>query len=139
VHRGARGAAWPPRGLTLELFTSSYRAWRPGAGSPVSTSLTTPKWWPEAAEYPQLWEACPRWSYFCAEPAEFERAYLAQLERYGPQRIARRLAEIARNAYMEPSDRLCLLCFEADPADCHRSLFASWLLTTTGEKVTEIT
>ncbi|HEY2577216.1 MAG TPA: DUF488 family protein [Streptosporangiaceae bacterium] len=94
---------------------------------------------PEAASFPRLWEACPRWHYFHAEPAEFDRVYIAQLEKYSAERISRRLHQIAREAFMEPTDRLVLLCWETDPAQCHRSLFADWLLATTGEKTTEIT
>jgi hypothetical protein len=100
----------------VELFTSSYRAWRPGMGSPVVTSLLTPRWLPQAAEWPRCWEITPRWAWFHAEPAEFERQYLAQLARYGPQRISRSLHRIAREAFMEPAGRLVLCCFEARPS-----------------------
>lgn len=122
----------------MELLTASYRAWRPGAGSPVSISLSTPRWLPEAAQWPRLWEATPRWGYFHSPPEEFEAAYLSQLQRYGPQAISRSLARIAREAYLAPSDRLVLCCYEADPAQCHRQQFANWLLVTTGERCIEI-
>jgi hypothetical protein len=108
-------------------------------GSPVVISLTTPRWLPQSTEWPRCWLLTPRWHYFGAESAEFERAYLAQLTAAGPERISRTLGWIAREAFQEPSERLCLLCFEADPAQCHRQQFANWLLVTTGELVTEIT
>lgn len=110
-------------------------------GSPVVISLGTPKWLPEAKDWPRLWEACPRPSYFHAEPAEFDRRYIEQLERYGARHISKRLRCIAQTAYLEPSDRLCLLCWEISgaPQDCHRGLLADWILITTGEKVVEIT
>jgi hypothetical protein len=123
------------------LYTASYRAWRPGLGQPVVTSLTRPKWIPEAADWPALWEAMPRWSYFRAEPAEFDRQYLGQLARYGTKHIAQRLAEITRQAGRP--DRLLLLCWEWGGPDggrdrCRRGDFARWWLESTGEIVEEI-
>jgi hypothetical protein len=118
------------------LRTSSYAAWRPEFGAPVVTSLTTPKWLPEAKTWPKLWPATPRWSYFHA--SDFDRHYIAQLERYGARQIARRLAEIARSGFAEPADRLVLMCWEVNQADCHRGVFARWWLETTGEKIEEV-
>jgi hypothetical protein len=123
----------------MQLFTASYRAWRPEHGAPVVTSLTTPKWLPEAKSWPKLWPATPRWSYFRASNDEFNRQYLAQLERYGAEQIAARLAEIARSAFAEPIERLVLLCWETDPARCHRATFSTWWLAETGEPMTEVT
>jgi hypothetical protein len=122
----------------VDVLTASYASWRPGCGSPVSISLSTPRWLPAAADWPRCWLLTPRWAYFHAEPGEFERAYLAQLARYGPERISRCLARIAREAYQAPSQRLVLCCWETDWANCHRRQFAEWLLVTTGELVTEL-
>jgi hypothetical protein len=125
----------------VELLTASYGSWRPGAGSPVSISLTTPRWRPEAADWPQCWALCPRWRFFHAEPAEFDRQYLAQLERYGVGRIHAALAKIAREAYEAPSQRLALCCWEPPEAaetTCHRRTFAAWWLLATGELVEEV-
>lgn len=124
----------------MQLLTASYGSWRPGAGSPVSISLTTPRWRPEAATWPRLWEATPRWAWFRAEPAEFGRQYLAQLERYGFDRITRRLAQIARDAFAEPSDKLCLICWETSDVErtCHRRLWARWMMEQAGEVVPEL-
>jgi hypothetical protein len=122
----------------VELFTASYSAWRPEQGAPVVTSLTTPKWLPEAKSWPRLWPATPRWSYFRASEQEFDRQYVAQLERYGAQQIARRLAEIARTGFAEPAERLVCLCWETDRARCHRATFSRWWLAETGEPITEI-
>jgi hypothetical protein len=119
------------------LCTASYRAWRPWpCSSPVVTSLTRPKWIEEAAD----WPATPRWSYFHAEPAEFERQYIRQLEGYGIKRIAQRLGEITRQT---SADRLALLCWEWGGPDggrdrCHRGIWARWWLESTGEIVEEI-
>lgn len=123
----------------MELFTCSYRAFRPELGAPVVASLLVPKWLgDEARWWPRLWEATPRWAYVKAEPAEFTAAYLAQLERYGPERIARRLAKIASDEFTEPVEKLCLLCWEADQERCHRSTWATWWITRTGEVVDEL-
>jgi hypothetical protein len=118
------------------LYVSSYRAWTPRFGSPVVTSLTRPKWLPEAADWPSLWPVTPRWAYFRAGPAEYERAYLAQLDRHGAKRIAEHLAGITRAT---GASRLVLLCWEADPGRCHRSLFSTWWLYATGEAIEEVT
>jgi hypothetical protein len=120
--------------LTI-LLTASFRTYKPEHGVPVVASLTTPKWMPEAADWPRCTEITPRWSYFRAEHDEWDAAYLAQLTRYGPQRISRRLSAIAAE---HQADRLCILCWEVLPKDCHRGFFASWLLVETGEKATEI-
>ena len=123
----------------MELLTSSYASWRPGSGSPVSISLSTPRWLPEAARWPRLWEATPRWSYFHAEPEQFDLSYVDQLDRYGSRLIAERLAEIAKTAFMAPSDRLVLCCWEPLAKNCHRGLWARWWLETTGERIPELT
>lgn len=68
----------------------------------------------------------------------FEAEYRKQLDAYGPQTITRALLKIAREAYQAPSDRLSLICWEPDPAQCHQSQFANWLLVTTGERSIEI-
>ena len=71
----------------------------------------------------------------------YDAEYLAQLERYGARRIARRLGEIARSGFAEPAERLVLLCFESpETAEwaCHRRTFAAWWLRQTGERVEEL-
>jgi hypothetical protein len=118
-----------------QLFTCSYRAWRPELGAPVVASLLVPKWIPEAKDWPRLWAATPRWSYFKAEPGDFDLEFAAQLERYGPERIARRLAEIAREC---DAENLVVLCWEVSAEQCHRSAWAAWWTTRTGEVVSEI-
>jgi hypothetical protein len=120
----------------MNLYTCSWRAWRPELGQPVRTSLGKPKWLlPEAASWPLAWEITPRGEYFHASSEAFTAAYLAQLERYGARRIARRLADIAREAGAET---LLLCCFEADPEQCHRGTFSAWWLLATGEPITEV-
>jgi len=117
------------------LFTCSYAAWKPAFGQPVVTSLTRPKWIADAKDWPACFLVSPRWRYRNAEPDVFRTEYLAQLDRYSPQRIAKELEAIARQ---QEADTLCLMCFEADPEKCHRGLFASWLLERTGELAAEL-
>jgi hypothetical protein len=126
-----------------DILTSSYTAWRPQFGTPVVTSLMLPRWIPEAKEWPRCSLISPKWSYFTrkadrteATAEQFRQCYLAQLDRHGPAKISRELAAIAAE---HQAERLVLLCFETAPAACHRLLFASWLLTTTGEVIEEIT
>ena len=120
--------------MTL-LHTCSYGAYRPWFGQPVVASLTLPKRIPEAARWPRCSPITPRWEYFRKDPDG--AAYLAQLERYGQQVIARQLEAIARQYQ---AGALVILCFEADgrPGSCHRGRFSSWWLETTGELITEI-
>lgn len=123
----------------MKLLTATYRTWRPGTGSPVVTSLMTPRWRPEAAAWPRCWPITPRWRHFHTPDDEFARQYTAQLDRYGAERIAAELARIAAMAYEAPSGRLVLICWEADPARCHRRQLADWWLHRTGEPIHELT
>jgi Protein of unknown function, DUF488 len=119
-----------------QLFSASYRAYRPEMGQAVITSLGLPRWRPEAESWPRAWVLTPTSQLFhLADDDEFTAGYLARLERFGPQKIGRTLEAIARQ---HEADRLCLLCHEGDWTRCHRSQFAAWWLTTTGELVTEV-
>ena len=118
------------------LYTCSYRAYRSDMGQAVVTSLGLPKWRPEASEWPVCHLLTPRWGYLKAEPAEFERAYIAQLGRLGVYKIGRTLERIARE---NEAQALILLCHESRWEDCHRLTFAEFWLTTTGELIQEIT
>jgi uncharacterized protein (DUF488 family) len=70
-----------------------------------------------------------------ADDEEFTAGYLARLERFGPQKIARTLERIARE---HEAEKLVVLCHEVDWARCHRQTFASFWLATTGELVREM-
>jgi hypothetical protein len=105
-------------------------------GQPVRTSLGKPRWLlPEAASWPAVTEIMPRGWYLHAHPEAFEDAYLDQLERAGPARIARRLAAITRQT---GAGTLLLACFEPLPSSCHRGLFSAWWFESTGERIAEI-
>lgn len=119
-----------------ELFTASYRAFRPEMGQPVVTSLGLPRWRPEAESWPRCWLIAPTWAMF-HEPDEekWRAAYVERLERKGAAKVSRVLHQIARE---HEAERLVLLCHELDWSRCHRGLWASWWLETTGEVITEI-
>jgi hypothetical protein len=68
------------------------------------------------------------------DAAEYETAYRAALERHGVEKIAQDLERLSG-----PRSRdLVLLCFEEDPRECHRSIFAAWWQEQTGEVVGEL-
>jgi hypothetical protein len=118
-----------------ELFCASFRAWRPDMGQPVVISLGLPRWCADAKGWPVAHVLTPRWSYLKAEPAEFQRCYSEQLERFGVCKIARTLERIAVE---HEAEALVLLCHERSWADCHRYQFAQFWMNRTGELVQEI-
>jgi hypothetical protein len=118
------------------IFTASYREYRPEMGVAVVTSRGLPKWrLAEAEGWPHCWLLAPGHDYYDAPADEFERAYLAQLDRHGPAKIGRVLADIAREHHAES---VVLLCHEIRWEDCHRILAARWITERTGELVEEL-
>jgi hypothetical protein len=79
-------------------------------GQAVVTSRGLPRWrLAEAETWPRAWLLTPASSYFDAPDEEFERQYLAQLDRHGPAKIARLLERIATAT---SASSLLLLCHE---------------------------
>ncbi|MBO9533938.1 MAG: DUF488 family protein [Solirubrobacteraceae bacterium] len=93
-------------------------------------SLGKPKFWPEAAAFAYVHELAPA-GLLDLHGREFAEAYLTRLDRHG-DRILDRLAAVEN-----PGLPLALLCFEANPAQCHRSTAAQWLERVTGVPVFE--
>ena len=62
-------------------------------------------------------------------PERMERIYRAHLAGDRPQ------AELAEARALARDRRACLLCFEADPAHCHRRLVAEEITAATGQPV----
>jgi hypothetical protein len=108
-----------------EIRTSCFRNYRPSMGQPVVIALRTPKWMPQAEQWPKVGRLMPKWSYFNADDATFEREYIAQLERYGVASIRQRLEQVAAET---GAQTLVLLCHEADgdAPSCHRGMFRDW-------------
>ena len=68
-------------------------------------------------------------------PPEMRKAYhatgdLAQFRQGYLGYLATRADELRELAGLLPQGRCCLMCFEADPAECHRSLIAAELVKT---------
>ncbi len=116
------------------IRTASYRTYTSDMGLAVVTSRGLPKFRPEAETWPRLWLVTPG-AFLDAEPDEFARLYLAQLDRHGPAKVCRALEHIARQ---NDAESLVLCCFERSPTDCHRGLLAEWALTTAGLKLSEV-
>jgi hypothetical protein len=120
----------------VDLATCSYKEFRPSMGLGVRTSIGTPRWIKRDEPWPYVPELAPQRSYLRLPEPEFDGAYLAQLGSYGVARIREQLDQLAAE---HQADRLVLLCFERlTEADCHRRLFASWWLLTTGQRVPEL-
>jgi uncharacterized protein (DUF488 family) len=50
----------------------------------------------------------------------------------------RQQAELAQAISLARTDRVCLLCFERDPAHCHRRLVAEMIVQQTGQQVIDL-
>ena len=86
--------------------------------------------------YRRLMDLAPDgWMLGIEDDAKFGKVYAAKLDRLGVARIAGLLRAISEE---EDGADLCLLCFEADPAECHRSTFSSWWTAKTSEVVDEL-
>ena len=120
-----------------DLFTSywSNPALRHTDAVKVSISRGQPKW-TVGFEYRRAMLLAPsRQTFDLEDDADFEAAYLAELEEIGVQKITDLLKKISDE---EGGRDLALLCYEADPADCHRSMFAHWWFEQTGQVVEEL-
>jgi hypothetical protein len=101
----------------------------------VSISRGQPEW-PVGFRYRRAMLLAPsRETFALKDDGAFEASYLAGLEEIGVERIAELLAKIRAE---EGSRPLVLLCFEADPLDCHRATFARWWAARTGQEVKEL-
>jgi uncharacterized protein YeaO (DUF488 family) len=113
------------------ITTSSYRDYRPSMGRPVVVSLSVPRWMPQARQWARLEAATPRGWYFHASDEEFEREYMAQIERHRDE-IIEALREL------EAEGPVTLLCHESkDPETCHRRQLAAAWQRWTGEQIQE--
>lgn len=69
------------------------------------------------------------------DDADFEESYLSGLEEIGAGKIGDLLGRLSDEA---GGKALVLLCFERDPSDCHRAMFARWWTAQTGQAVEEL-
>jgi uncharacterized protein YeaO (DUF488 family) len=128
----------------LKLHTAQWTvAWRHskavGAGNegfmPVRTSVGTPRFWPEANALPVPKLITPYGLRKISDYEEFKVRHRARLDESGVDSIRRELTEIAEAYGNKP---LALLCFEKEPSECHRSLFAEWWEGQTDERIAEL-
>lgn len=121
----------------VELYTSRWanRGLERLPLVPVGISRGVPRF-PLRYRYRRLPDLYPDgWMLGIEDDSRFERVYVAKLDRLGVDRIGAQLRTISEE---EGGCPLCLLCFEADPADCHRGTFARWWTDKTGEPVKEL-
>jgi hypothetical protein len=121
----------------LKLYTSrwSNRALEGADVVAVGISRGTPRL-PVRYRYRRIRELEPDgWMLGLADDEKFERAYLRKLDRLGAERIEALLRTISEE---EGGKDLALLCYERDPAECHRSMFSRWWRERTGEVVEEL-
>ena len=121
----------------VELFTSRWqnRALETAPVVAVGISRGSPKF-RVGYRYGRLPDLYPDgWMLGVEDDARFEKVYRAKLDGLGVDRIAAQLVGISAEEGGRP---LCLLCYEADPARCHRSAFARWWFEQTGQKVPEL-
>lgn len=121
----------------MKLYTSRWqnRALETLDVVPVGISRGTPKF-PVRYRYRRLIELAPDgWMLGIEDDELFEWAYRAKLDRLGADRLARLLRGLSDEEGGKP---LALLCYKADPAECHRGMFARWWRERTGQRVEEL-
>ncbi len=121
----------------MNLYTSRWanRALETTPVVAVGISRGTPRF-PVGYRYRRFPDLYPDgWMFSIEDDSRFNEAYRKKLDRIGVDRIAEGLARISRK---EGGADLCLLCYEADPGQCHRSAFAAWWFEQTGQRVEEL-
>ena len=119
----------------IELATCSWRAYRPEMGVALRITLgRPPRYFGHPHEEVRLLAPPPR-VFRIEDWQEFRKAYRHHLYRTTVPRMRQAFEEIVDR---HPGKRLVLLCFEADPADCHRGLWSEWWTEQTGEQVPEL-
>jgi hypothetical protein len=107
----------------VKLATSYYAGFHTSMGVPIRTSVGTPKWW--RGELEAVRRLMPPYAALHIEDAaKFERLCVERLDRIDVEDLYERLESLSTR---HGGRRLVLLCFERDPAECHRSILARWL------------
>lgn len=75
--------------MTLTLLTSSYAAFDRQWDAAVRTTVGAPKFWPEPIEHVR--RITPYGVFGVVRPHEYEGAYRARLDSYGPASVLARL------------------------------------------------
>lgn len=114
------------------LRTGRFATFKPDQGVPVRTSVGYPRFWRHGA-LPHARAVTPTTRK--TDPGDREAAYRLDLSAHADDV----LAELAAIARAHPGRPLVLLCFEENPADCHRSWLAAWLHDRFALDVQEVT
>lgn len=64
---------------------------------------------------------------------EYKQKYFERLDRIGVERICDELMAVQGD-----KENLVLMCYEKDPNECHRRMFAEWWYARTGEIIEEM-
>lgn len=112
-----RTTTWPPA-----IATAAFRAFRPEWGVPVRTTVGRPHRFGLPYEFAS---GLAPWGLVgtTLSAQAFELRYVARLDREA-DKIDAQLQDIAERYARQT---LILLCFEARPEDCHRSIAGRWL------------
>lgn len=125
-------AIWTSRYSNKELQNDKYY--------PVGISIGLPRFRLGYGLREQCYSLAPKRYMLNMELEPFKKAYYEKLAGIGEQKIintVRRMEETARREGKE----LVLLCFEdiRIPEDwCHRTVFAEWWMSRTGERIKEL-
>jgi hypothetical protein len=102
----------------MRIFTSSWATTLPDTIQKIGISRGTPRRYPPG--YKRLMALAPG-PWLDVGDIEFRERYARQLEQLDARVILEKLAEIAQGR------DIALLCYESDPAACHRSQAGRWL------------
>lgn len=120
----------------MKLFTNRYQSFKPSQGTPVRATYGQPKFY---LRYPLHFQSkliTPGGWFMSGTDEEFTRRYYSMLDKHG---VAAIRAELQTIVDLSGNDRLVLLCFDdVDRGLCHRTLFAKWWYSNTGEEVVEL-
>ncbi|MEU9887977.1 hypothetical protein [Sphaerisporangium sp. NPDC051011] len=125
----------------MNLATCTYQEFGPDMGTPVRTTVGAPsrlKLDYKLAGHAQL--ITPTRPMLGLSKAAYELAYLRLLSSSGAERILAELTAI-HTAAGGTAAPLVLLCFDQlnkSGSWCHRTMFATWWLQTTGQEVPEL-
>lgn len=123
--------------VKVELATSRYRDFDKRMGVPVRITLGRPRMLLAYDLLEEIRLLAPTPSEFKLRGDEFDKVYVARLEKIGVVRLRSIFEEMSER---HGGRRLVLLCFENTLQGelCHRRMFARWWLDQTGEEVREI-
>lgn len=119
--------------------TCSYIEFDPSYGIPVKSTVGHPRFKLRYQLAANWQHAAPDRAALRLEPVSFRRCYTEKLRRFGSDYFGDRAAELRASARRD--EPVVLLCFDKlwlPDAFCHRTIFAEWFQSLTGEQVPEL-